>query len=123
LEDQQTKYTELGWKLLFNEDFQSIPDPNRPENSAHITAVQKKRREELLRFVEGSGELLRFVEGSGAILYNRWSDKIKRKILGIVAMPAGHDCNCVICLQIREVQYLFGLLLEAQEVIETKNKQ
>jgi hypothetical protein len=113
LEDQQTKYTELGWKLLFNEDFQSIPDPNRPENSAHITAVQKKRREELLRFVEGSG----------AILYNRWSDKIKRKILGIVAMPAGHDCNCVICLQIREVQYLFGLLLEAQEVIETKNKQ
>ncbi|MCP4262816.1 MAG: hypothetical protein GY774_35705 [Planctomycetes bacterium] len=110
--EQLTKYTELGWRLLFNEDYESIPDPNKPENTAHITAMQKAHREELLRFVEGSG----------APLYNRWRTKIKRKVLGLVAMPPGHDCNCFICLQIREIQYLFSLLLEAQEVIEAKNK-
>lgn len=104
-------FTELGWKILFNEDYESIPDPNKPENTAFINAKQKQRREELLRFVEGSGK----------VLYDRWSEKIKRNVLSLIVSP-GTDCNCINCLQIKKVQHLFELLLEAQEVIETKNK-
>ena len=110
--EERIDFTKLGWRILFGEDYESIPDPNLPENTAVINAKQQGRRDELLKFVEGAGKPL----------YERWSDKIKRDTLALIVSPLSQDCNCMNCLQIKKIQYLFELLLEAQEVIERKNK-
>ena len=102
----ETRFTELGWQILFNEEYESIPDPNLPENTAYINAKKEESRQDLLRFVNGSGKPL----------YDRWRDKVKKNTLALIASPI-KDCNCMSCLQIRQIQYLFQLLLEAEEVL------
>ena len=47
-----------AWKILYGEDYKSIPDPNQPENTAHLNALKKAERDALERFLNGQGKVL-----------------------------------------------------------------
>jgi hypothetical protein len=99
LEDRPD-YTALGWNILFGEDYESIPDPNKPENTAVLNARSKVIQR-----------------------YDRMTDRAKKRLLQITTSPIDlTKCNCVSCLLIKDTQSIFQILLEAQEVIQLKNK-
>jgi len=102
------KPTNILWKLLYNEDLEEIPDPNRPENTAHLNALKKADKEQLERFFNGYGK----------VLVDRWSKKIKRNLMAVVSNNEVEKCNCTNCMLIREVRSLIALLFEAQEVLD-----
>jgi len=102
--------TDIAWKILFDESLEAIPDPNKPENSAHLNLVVKENRERLKRFANGPGK----------VLFDRWKDQIRREALGLIVAP-DIDCNCAVCGAIKTIKNKFELILEAEKVLREDN--
>jgi len=102
------KFTKLAWNLLYNEDFEQILDPNKPENTARMNADQRAENEKLRVFVEGPGK----------VLIDKWKKQIKSDMLSLLAMPEQKtQCHCYACQIIQRVRNKFELLLEAEYII------
>ena len=98
-----------AWKILYGEDYKSIPDPNQPENTAHLNALKKAERDALERFLKGQGK----------VLVDRWTEKIKQGMVMMIASDT-EDCSCATCMKLKQLRSLFELLMEAQEVLSEK---
>lgn len=101
----------IAWKTLFGEDYEDIPDPNKPENSAYINAKAKEYNE---RFKQ-------FVEGSGSILFDKWQSRVRAGIFNIMTGKVPH-CECSLSREVEQLQFLFKLLAEAQAITENQDK-
>ena len=106
--------TSIAWKILFNEDFERIPDPNDPANIPRLTAQMRERRESLERLMTGQGR----------VLFEQWRDRLKRGLLSLLVAPPSTpldtSCHCSSCQQLREMRIIFALWLEAQRILEGK---
>ena len=102
---------QLAWRILYGEDYESIPDPNQPENTAHLNALKKSETDALERFLNGSGK----------VLVDRWTDKIKQGMVLLISSELATDCSCATCMKFRQLRSLFELLMEAEDVL-TKNQ-
>ena len=99
---------ELGaivYKILFNDEPENIPNPNKPENIPRIKAMGQARNEKFKRFWEGEG----------SVLFERWQDKIRENVFALLVDEP--DCNCKQCNKIREITTILKLLSEAQTII------
>jgi hypothetical protein len=103
--------TSIAWKILYNEDFEQIPDPNRPENIPLIAAKKRERAESLERLITGTGR----------VLFEQWRGKIKRELLSLLVAPDDGACHCSHCMTLRKLRMIFELWLEAQRVLEEKD--
>jgi hypothetical protein len=99
-----------AWRILYGEAYESIPDPNQPENTAHLNALKNAEKDALERFLNGQGK----------VLVDRWTDKIKQGIVMMIASES-EDCSCATCTRLRGIKSLFEMLMEAQEVL-TENQ-
>jgi len=104
--------TSIVWELLYGEEFDRIPDPNKPENTAHLSAMAKAEREKMRVFVEGSGK----------VLFDRWKNQIRTQMAGLVSGRFEENCNCATCWEVRKIKNIFELVLEAQ-VLLTENRK
>ncbi len=102
--------TSIAWKILFSEDFEQIPDPNRPENIPYIAAKKRERAESLERLLTGTGR----------VLFEQWRGKLKRELLALLVAPDDGSCHCSACMILRKLRMIFELWLEAQRVLEEK---
>lgn len=107
--------TALAWELLFGEKYESIPDPNKPENSAYINAIQQQRTDSIRHFAMGTGK----------VLYDEWKKKIRSEMLALLTVPKSGLCNCVPCMILREIRPRLELIIEAEELLslERNNKE
>jgi len=107
------KETDLGpiaWKILFNEDPETIPDPNKPENVPHIEAVRKEKIQKFKRFAMGPGKPL----------FEQWQNEIRVGMFNLLIYPDCSKCNCVISNMLDKLQYLLKLITKAQQVVNDK---
>ena len=101
----------LAWKLVFNEEYEEIPDPNKPENTAYFNARQQERKDSIKRFLNGSGK----------VLYDRWNNDIKKETMSLLFMPKEKYCTCAACLILRDLRSKVEMVLEAEKILhETK---
>jgi len=109
-----THLANLAWKILYKEDREEIPDPNKPENLPYLKAKKKQKAEAL--------EIL--ISGPGKILFENWHEKIKRLNLGMLFTPKSQLCNCSVCETIREIKATLEIWLEAEQIlVENKKKE
>ncbi len=99
----------IAWKTLFGEDFEDMPDPNKPENVAYYKAKQKEKAEKLTRFFKGPGN----------ILFEKWQARVRSGMFSLMTQSIPH-CECNLSKEIRELQYLVKLLAESTMVMENK---
>ena len=98
---------EVAWRILFNEDVEKLPDPNKPENQAYISAKIKQRREKLERFARGDGE----------VLFKIWQDRI-RMIMKDILMSDNLTPDCPVCSKILNVRVMANTIAEVQFIID-----
>ena len=98
----------LGWKILFGDEYELMPDPNLPENTAFLNALKKKRKEEFRNLREGAGK----------VLFEEWSNRIKIAMLVTMLAPEEELCNCSICQKIKSVQVLLTAMIEVEKVLQ-----
>ena len=99
------KGVQVAWRVLYGQGMEEIPDPNKPENTAHLNAIKKAEKDALERFLNGQGK----------VLVDRWTNKIKQGIVMLITSDGG-DCSCPTCMKIRDIRSLLELLMEAQDV-------
>ena len=104
--------TSIAWKILYNEEYENIPDPNKPENIPYIAARKRERAESLERLISGPGR----------VLFEQWRGKLKRELLALLVAPDDLACHCSSCMSLRKLRIIFELWLEAQRVLEEKPK-
>jgi hypothetical protein len=113
VDNEKIDWSLLAWKIVFNEEPEQIPDPNRPENLPYILAKKRERIESLERFISGTGR----------VLFEQWRVKIKKGLLALLVSPDDGACHCSSCILLRQLRMIFELLLEAQRVLEDKPKE
>jgi len=103
----------LAWEILFGEKFESVPDPNKPENTAYINALRKQRADALGAFAIGGGK----------VLFDEWKKKIRSETLGLLVIPENTLCGCPACMILREIQPRLKLILEVETILsDERNK-
>ena len=110
--DESLSATAIAWKVLYNEDFEEIPNPNLPENSARINVERKQRREAISRFVTGQGKPI----------FDEWRKQIKSKNLALISTPDKLMCLCPACNQIRDIRSRLEMILEAEMVLREQKE-
>lgn len=105
--------TKIAWYILYGEEFEQIPDPNRPENLPYISARKRERAESLERLLTGPGR----------VLFEQWRGKLKRELLALLVAPDDGSCHCSACMILRKLRMIFELWMEAQRVLEEKPKE
>jgi len=107
--------TALAWEILFGEKYESIPDPNKPENSAHINAIRQQRLDSIKHFAMGSGK----------VIYDEWKKKVRSETLALLTIPKTEFCNCVACMILKEIRPRLEMLIEAENILssERNNKE
>ena len=103
--DKQDQMTALAWKILYNEEYESIPDPNKEENVPYMKAKKKERSEAFRRLMEGPGK----------VLFAEWKKKIKQVNTALLFIPATQLCTCHACMLIRGIRGILELWLEAEQ--------
>lgn len=107
MDEKTQSVTELAWKILYKEEREEVPDPNRPENTAYFNAKRKERREAISRFVTGQGK----------ILYEQWMKQIKGLNLALLVTPDQALCKCPACVTIAQIKARLELILEAELIL------
>jgi len=97
----------LAWKVLFDEEFEEIPDPNLPANEAYH-AVQRGKRVEAFKALRA---------GPGKILFEQWQKKIKALLLKVMFTDAEDLCACPACILIREARSLIYTMMDAESIL------
>lgn len=112
--NDQSHLANLAWKILYNEDREEIPDPNKPENLPYLKAKKRQKAEALTGLMSGPGK----------ILFENWHEKIKRLNLGMLFTPRSQLCNCSACEAIREIKAILEFWLDAEQILaENKKKE
>ena len=110
METENISLTALAWEVLFGEKYEIIPDPNRPENSAYIAAMQRQRADSIRHFA---------MEG-GKVIYDEWRKKVRAEMLALLTVPKLSLCNCIACMIIREIRPRLELILEAEQILSER---
>jgi hypothetical protein len=105
------KETSMLWFILYGEEYERSPDPNKPENMVYHKAKQKERAERMRSFMTGAG----------SVLFEEWKKKIRSNMAAIVSIPEKEMDNCPACMIIRETKTYLKLLLDAEMII-SENK-
>jgi len=95
----------IAWKTLFGEEFENIPDPNKPENTAYINAMKKANVDKFKKFANGAGK----------VMFEQWQRELRYGVHELLTTPI--DCNCIMSLQLYKLQYLLRLIVKAQNII------
>ncbi len=112
--EENVSLVALAWELLFNEKYESVPDPNKPENSSYINAMRKQRAESIRLFAMGNGK----------VLYDEWIRKVRAETIALLTVPKTSLCNCIACMVLREIRPRLEMILEAESILaEEKNKE
>lgn len=102
----------IAWEILFQDKYDEILNPNKPENTARANAEDKKK----------TADFRRFVEGQGKILFDTWKKDIREKVLLLLSNPKVDECNCTICSSVREIRYVLHLCISAEQIINQQKK-
>lgn len=105
------KSTEMLWFILYDEEREKIPDPNKPENMVYHKAKKQERADKIKVFMNGPG----------AVLFNEWKKKVKQNQASMIAIPEKEMCNCTACLILRDTRKYLELLMEAERIL-SENK-
>lgn len=101
---------DVMWGILFNEDLEKIPDPNKPENTAFLSATKKAEIERMRAFAEGPGK----------VLFDRWKKQIRTDTISLLMSEP--KCDCAKCWEIKKIRNILQLVLEAEQILtERKN--
>jgi len=103
IQDQQAL---IAWKTLFGEEFEDIPDPNKPENVPLINAMRKANIEKFKRFAGGTGK----------VLFEQWQKELRSGVFELL-LNADNKCMCPVGIQVYKLQYLLRLIVKAQNII------
>jgi hypothetical protein len=112
MEPGVSEYGLIAWKILFNEEYEELPDVNKPENTAYLNAKKKEKLQRLESFLRGVGKPL----------VDTWEKKIKMDLLAVMSNPEVEKCSCETCLRLRSIKSVFHLLMEAQKIISKEDK-
>ena len=104
MENEGGSLVALAWELLFNEKYDSVPDPNKPENSSYINAMRKQRTDSIRHFAMGGGKAL----------YDEWVRKVRSETIALLTVPKTALCNCTACMILREIRPRLELIIEAE---------
>ena len=104
----------LAWEILFGDKYESVPDPNKPENSAFINATKQQRKDSIKHFAIGGGK----------VIYDEWKKRIRSETLALLTIPKSELCNCTACMIIREIRPRLELIVESESILSSEsNKQ
>ncbi len=104
---------ELGptvYKILWNDEPDIMPDPNKEENIPRLKAMR-------LAKVQGFKS---FWNGPGKVLLERWQSKIREGVFDLLVGEI--DCNCKTCNKIRELTTIIRMLTEAEIILREDEK-
>ena len=100
----------LLWKVLYGEEYEQQPDPNKPENMPFYKATREQRRKELSSFYNGPGK----------VLFDGWEKKVKQLNLVLISSPGADNCLCPSCQIIRQIKAIMVLWVEALQLLEKR---
>jgi hypothetical protein len=99
----------IAWKVLFGDEFEDMPDINKPENTAYVNAVQKAKKEDFKRFTEGYGR----------VFFDQLKLDVQKGMFELLTKDTTcGDGNCLISKKIEEMQYTLKLISKAMSVIK-----
>ena len=102
--------TEKAWQILYNEDPEFEPDPNKPENVAFYNAKKKERRDAIVVLMRGPGK----------VLFEMWHKKIKTMNIQALDTARNATCNCETVQLLRQMDSMFQLWLEAEMIMNER---
>jgi len=97
----------LAWMILYGEDMEKTPNPNKPENIPYMKAVAKERREKLRHFVNGVGRPVIDV----------WKNQIREQNLILLSTPYDKMCGCPSCLLLRQIRPKLEMITELEMIL------
>ena len=103
MENPQDALGAIVWRVLFGEDMEDIPDPNKPENSARINAMRKAKQDAFKSFYNGPGKPL----------FDEMRTKIRAMTFDI-SVGKDDGCQCPVCARLREVRFMVKMLSWAE---------
>jgi len=103
----------IAWNVLFNDDREKTPDPNKPENLPYITARKRERKESLEKLMSGPGR----------VLFEQWREQLRGGMVSLLSSKDIGSCHCSVCNELFRLKIIFGLWLEAQRILEEKQNQ
>jgi len=98
---------DVAWRVLFNEELEDVPDPNKPENQAYVKAKRKERKEKLEKFFTGDGK----------VVFDEWQKRIQVGMFTLLTKPIPH-CECELSRILTDLQGKVKMLAEVQSIIE-----
>ena len=113
MEKREESAVALAWYILYGEEYETIPDPNKPENVPYLKAKKKQRAQAFKNLMQGRGK----------VLFDQWKDKIRSTNLALLFIPQENLCTCPACQLIREVRGILEIWIEAEQaLLEDKQK-
>ena len=106
--EEKPDFTDIAWEVVFGEKLEKIPDPNKPENAPYFKAKRREKKEKIKVFAQGIGKPV----------FDHWKNKIRRNIMAVILNNQCNTCHCANCMLIREIQYLFNLILDTESIIQ-----
>jgi hypothetical protein len=97
----------LAWMLLYGDKMEQPINPNKPENLPRLKALEKQRREQLSRFVEGVGKPIIDV----------WKKQVREQNLALLATPYDKMCACPACLILRQIKPKLEMVTELEMIL------
>lgn len=99
--------TSMLWFILFGEEYEKIPDPNKPENAPLFQAKRKERIQQLRDFMSGHGK----------VLFDEWRRKVRCNQAALLSIPEKEMDHCSACMIIRDTRKYLELLMEAEKIM------
>ena len=103
MENPQDTLGAIVWSVMFGEDVEKLPDPNKPENSARINAMRHAKQEAFKSYFNGPGKPL----------FDEMRTKIRAMMFDL-AVGAEDGCQCKTCSRLRELRFLVKMLSWAE---------
>jgi len=111
--EKESSVVALAWKILYDEELEHIPDPNKPENVPYLKAKKKQR----------ANAFKALMEGNGKVLFEEWKNKVKRVNLAVLFTPKEQLCDCAACTAIREIRNILELWIDAEQALIEEKEQ
>lgn len=106
---EDSRLNSLAWLILYGEEFENIPDPNKPENQAHFAAKRQLRADQFKALMKGPGK----------VLFDQWSDDIKKLNIMLITDGRIGGCGsvCPMVVMLSEIKSKLKLWLEAESIV------
>ena len=102
----QNQLSATIWKVLFGDDLERLPDPNKPENIPRIDAERKIKVDAFKTFAEGIGKPL----------FDQWQLDIRQHQFELLMNKKLSDYDII--LLVRQIGTLVEMIAKAQMVID-----